>query len=94
MKSKHHGWQKRWTIDLAAGTYTHECGLLVQFQGADDIQGRANNAAQVQQQLAVKNGHNALAMVARMLREARELRQRGSAARINTTSRARQGERW
>lgn len=84
MKSKHFGWQKRWTIDQAADTYVHECGLLVQFHGADDTQGRANNADQVQAALAVKNGHNAAAMIARMLREAAELRQHGTAARINT----------
>jgi len=84
MKSRHHGWQRRWTIDLAAGTYVHESGLQVQFYGSDDTRGRSNNAARVQEALAVKNGHNAAAMVARMLREASELRQHGQAARINT----------
>lgn len=84
MKSKHFGWQKRWAIDQAADTYVHECGLLVQFHGPDDTRGRANNAAQVQAALAVKNGHNAAAMITRMLREAAELRQHGAEARINT----------
>ena len=64
--SRHHLWQARWTIDKAAGTYVHECGLVVQFHGPDDTRGRANNAAQVQQALAVKNGHNAAAMITRM----------------------------
>ena len=86
MKSKHHGWQKRWAIDQAAGTFTHACGLQVQFDGPDDTRGRADNAAQLQAALAVKNGHNAAAMVARMLREAADLRRHGTAARINTTS--------
>ena len=84
-----HRWQLRWTIDHAAGTYTHkECGLLVQFHGADDIRGRADNAAEVTQALAVKNGHNAAAMVARMLREAAELRKHGAAARLNKKAKA------
>lgn len=84
MKSKHHGWQRRWAIDQAAGTYRHECGLQVRYIGHNDMQGAAINAREVTQALAVKNGHNAEAMVARMLREASELRQHGQAARINT----------
>lgn len=84
MKSRHHGWQKRWAIDQAAGTYVHECGLLVQFHGPDDSRGRANNATQVQAALAVKNGHNAAAMITRMLREAAELHKHGKAARLKT----------
>lgn len=84
MKSRHHGWQKRWSIDQAAGTLTHECGLQVRFIGPNDMQGMAINYREVIQALAVKNGHNASAMVARMLREASELRQHGQAARINT----------
>lgn len=86
MKSKHHLWQRRWTIDAAAGTYLHECGLLVRFAGPGDPTGRANNSAQVLQTLAIKNGHNAAAMLARMMREAAQLHAHGAAARINSTS--------
>lgn len=84
MTSKHYGWQRRWAVDHAAGTYTHECGLAVQFDGPADTRGRALNAPQVQAALAVKNGHNAAAMIQRMLREAAELRVNGGAARLNT----------
>ena len=84
MKSRHHGWQRRWTTDAAAGTLTHECGLIVRFTGQHDARGLAANAAEIQAALAVKNGHNAEAMVARMLREAAEIHVHGAAARINT----------
>lgn len=68
--SPRYKWQTRWTIDKSAGTATHETGLMVQMMGG---QPRANNAAQVQQVLAVKHGHNAATMIARMLREAAAL---------------------
>lgn len=68
--SKHHMWQTRWAVDRAARTATHESGLVVSMPGTEP---RANNGAQVMQQLALKNGHNAAAMVARLLREAAAL---------------------
>lgn len=83
-KSKHHLWQARWTVDHAAGTYVHECGLVVRFTGPADTRGQAMNAQATQEELAVKNGHNAAAMITRMMREAAELHQHGAAARINT----------
>lgn len=68
--SKHHKWQTRWAVDQAAGTATHDNGLQVTLHRG---QPRASNATQVQQALAVKNGHNAAAMIDRMLREAHAL---------------------
>lgn len=70
MTSKKYGWQKRWTVDSAAGTAHHDTGLQVAGVGG---QVRANNAQQVQQVLAEKHGHNAPQMVQRLLKEARIL---------------------
>ena len=63
-KSKHHKWQTRWTV--SGGKARHETGLIVVMP---DDQPEAANADEVRQTLAVKNGHNAAAMVARLLRE-------------------------
>lgn len=84
--SRHHRWQTRWLVDHSTDTYTHETGLVVKFYGRQDITGRADNAAEVQAQLAVKNGHNAAAMVARMMREAAQLHAKGAAARLNKST--------
>ena len=65
--SPRHLWQTRWTVDRQAGTVHHECGLTVHMGGAGP---RALNDQQVLQALAPKHGHNAVAMVQRMLREA------------------------
>lgn len=67
MASKHYGWQKKWTVNQQAGSATHESGLIVRY-----VSGRivADNAPQTIEALAVKNGHNAASMVARMQREA------------------------
>ena len=86
--SRHFQWQLRWTVDHAKGIYMHECGLLVRFMGDADTRGQALNAQATQEELAVKNGHNAAAMIQRMLREAAELHKFGSAARLNTKAAA------
>lgn len=70
MTSKHYKWQARWRVDQSAGVATHESGLVVRMAGGQAV---ADNADQVREALAVKNGHNAAAMVARMLREAAAL---------------------
>ena len=66
-RSKHYAWQSRWTLDRQAGTARHECGLTVNMGGG---QPRPINEAQTIAALTPKNGHNAAAMVARMMREA------------------------
>lgn len=74
MTSKHYRWQTRWRLDLAAGTAVHESGLQVQLmQTLGGTIAEAVNADAIVQALAVKHGHNAPQMVARMLREARQL---------------------
>jgi hypothetical protein len=70
MTSKHYGWQRRWAIDRAAGTGRHECGLAVRYSAGRIV---ADNQAATIAELSVKHGHNAAAMVARMLREAEAL---------------------
>lgn len=75
MTSKHYRWQLRWRLDLAAGTGVHECGLQVRLtRTAGGLpSAEAVNAEATVQALAVENGHNAPQMVARMLREAKQL---------------------
>lgn len=68
MTSKHYRWQTRWRV--AGGLATHETGLQVQLVHG---QPHAANAQAVQAALAPKHGHNAAAMVQRLLREARTL---------------------
>ena len=79
MTSKHYRWQTRWTIDVAAREARHECGLVVRFSaipaGGSCVahSAQALNAEPVRAALAEKHGHNATAMIERMLREALEL---------------------
>lgn len=74
MTSKHYRWQTRWRVDLAASTAVHESGLQVRLVQTPRGPGaEALNAEATVQALAGKHGHNAPAMVARMLREARQL---------------------
>lgn len=74
MTSKHYLWQKRWRLDLAAGTAVHDTGLQVRLVHTDRGPGaEALNADATVQALAPKHGHNAPAMIQRMLREARQL---------------------
>lgn len=70
MTSKHYRWQTRWQVDHSSGTAQHDTGLMVRVVGG---QPQANNAQQVQQQLAIKHGHNAAEMVRRLLKEAGQL---------------------
>ena len=68
MTGKHYRWQTRWRVDRAAGEARHDSGLVVRFDAAGAA--RAVNADEVRAQLAVKHGHNAPQMIARMLYEA------------------------
>ena len=70
MTSKHHRWQTRWQIDRGSMTATHESGLVVRLVNG---QPRAENGPEIIAALTPKNGHNASAMVARMMREAAAL---------------------
>lgn len=36
MTGKHYGWHRRWIVDLAACTATHDSGLVFKFTQADD----------------------------------------------------------
>jgi hypothetical protein len=74
MTSKHYGWQKRWRLDLTAGTAEHDSGLQVRIvQTLRGPSAVALNADAIVQALAVKHGHNAPQMIERMLREAGRL---------------------
>jgi hypothetical protein len=75
MTSKHYRWQLRWQLDLDAATAVHECGLQVHLTRTPGVMltATAVNAEEAVQALAVKHGHNAPQMLARMLREARQL---------------------
>lgn len=68
MTSKHYGWQKRWTVNHAAGSARHEHGLVV----LQDMAGRRQviGAETVAESLRPKHGHNADAMVQRLIKEA------------------------
>lgn len=68
MISKHYRWQTRWQI--AAGLATHETGLRVRLA---DGRPAPENADEVRAALTPKHGHNAAAMIERLLREAAEL---------------------
>ena len=72
MTSKHHKWQTRWRLDLAARRATHESGLVVEF--APNGRAQNMNGPQYEQTLAQTHGpHNAPLMLARLLREAERL---------------------
>lgn len=74
MTSKHYRWQARWQLDRAAGTATHDSGLIVRFTAAAGPDGQPDNAPETLAALAVKNGpHNAPQMLRRLLKEAAEL---------------------
>ena len=81
--SKHHLWQKRWHLDTETGAAKHETGLVCRWvpgsalaRKADtlDVQGADDVAAA----LAIKNGHNARAMVARLIAEGQAVLAAGS----------------
>lgn len=80
MTGKHYNFHRRWVVDLANNTVTHESGLMVTFtrhtdggggwDGAvEDANGNATFAI-----LRAKHGaDNAAAMLARLMREASEV---------------------
>ncbi len=77
--SRHHLWQKRWTLDDTAGTATHETGLVCRHTPAGAA---ADNAAYIQSVLAIKNGPgNAPKMVQRLILEAAAVFRAGSTFR-------------
>lgn len=79
MTSKHHKWQTRWLVDLAAAQATHDSGLVVEFKPAHgppevEFDGRPLNTDQVLPALMEKHGqHNVGPMLARLLREAGDI---------------------
>lgn len=68
--SRHYKWQTRWHIDRAVGIATHDTGAVVRIVDGRPI---AQDPANIIAGLAVKNGHNASAMLERMLREVARL---------------------
>lgn len=45
MGGKHQNWHKRWTVDLSAGTATHDSGLIVRFVVSNDTAGAWDGSA-------------------------------------------------
>ena len=77
MTSKHYGWQKRWRFDIQAGTGSHDSGLHVQFilHPGRRADARITDPNNVKPALLAKHGgHNLPAMLARLTREALQLR--------------------
>jgi hypothetical protein len=80
MTGKHYAWHKRWAVDLATRTATHETGLVARFsEASDDLGGWSGELVQpaanaVLRDLVAKHGgHNAPKMIARLAREAGEV---------------------
>lgn len=80
MTGKHYQFHKRWSVDPAASTATHETGLVVRFALATDGEGGWSGefvqpgANEVLRELVAKHGgHNAPQMMARLAREAGEV---------------------
>lgn len=78
MTSKHYRWQTRWHVNLDASTATHDSGLVVRFDRADDDQrawdGAIVDDPAVMSALLSKHGpHNIGPHLARLMREAGEL---------------------
>jgi hypothetical protein len=78
MTGKHHNFHKRWTVDMAANTATHESGLLVTFTphpagGYEGTTDDANTAATFAILKAKNGAGNAAAMIPRLMREAGEV---------------------
>lgn len=68
--SKRYKWQARWIVNSERTEAKHETGLIVRLTN----EGRSvHNAEQVRADLAVKNGHNAAAMVQRLTKEGCDL---------------------
>jgi hypothetical protein len=72
MSGKHHNFHKRWTVDLAASTATHESGLVIEFAPKTGVGIPLASTEQVAlDYLSVKNGRgNAGVMLDRLKREA------------------------
>lgn len=77
MTSKHFGWHRRWQLDLAAGRATHDTGLIATY--STHTRGHPvatlsdpNNVTPALQ--AKHGGHNLPQMLARLQREALDLR--------------------
>jgi hypothetical protein len=69
--SKHVHWQARWLLGEAPGLAVHDGGLRVRLL---DGVGVAENAADIELALApAHGGHNATAMVRRLVREGAQL---------------------
>jgi len=75
--SPRHKWQTRWKID--GQTVTHETGLTVKLIDGLKI---TIDEDRVREDLAVQHGHNAQAMVNRLLREADQLLLDGQSAKL------------
>lgn len=71
MAGKHHNFHKRWTVDLAANTATHESGLVIEFTPKTSAGFSRVATEQVAlDYLSIKNGRgNAGVMLDRLKRE-------------------------
>lgn len=77
MTSKNYGWQKRWQLDLAANTATHESRIVVQFTPGPGGQVQAamtDPEGVTPALLAHHGGHNLPLRLARLTREALQMR--------------------
>ena len=73
MTSKHYRWQTRWRIEGRRAI--HESGLVVEFDsdpGTRQI-GIPANARKIESALRERHGHNARAMILRLVKEAERL---------------------
>lgn len=80
MTGKHFNFHRRWAVDLAARTATHDSGLVVRFTPAPGVPGAwdggvdETNAAATLAILSAQHGPgNAAAMLPRLMREAGEV---------------------
>jgi len=48
MTGKHYNWHKRWAVDLAALTASHDSGLVVRFEAHPDARRAGDNVAEWQ----------------------------------------------
>lgn len=75
MTGKHYNWHKKWSVDLAACTATHDSGLIVKFtQATDDPMAWDGEPINDVEWLASMRGkmppHDLVKHTARLLREA------------------------
>jgi hypothetical protein len=85
MTGKHYGWHRRWIVDLAACTATHDSGLIVRAvrsPAGDATDFRPANLDEWQNKmLATMPLPNLVAHAKRLMREAVEVYQRELAKR-------------